>query len=298
MSAVAMTDSALDLVGLTSLMSLSSGSPAIPIGLVDGPVVASHPDLGEATLVQVGDSAATCRLADSGACAHGTFIAGILAARRASAAPAICPDSPLLVRPAFAEIAADGGPLAAPAEVGAAIADCVDAGARLVNLSAAVGYPSVRVEALLRQALDFASKRGVLVVAAAGNQGTVGTSEMTRHPGVLPVVAYDDSGSTARPLQPRAVAGNPGCRCPRGRTTSLTPDGATTVQSGTSVATAFVSGAAALLLALADGARSSDLVHALVGGQRRRSITPPLLDAATAYRRLVGPTPDPTRHHF
>jgi subtilisin family serine protease len=297
MSAVAVTNPALDLVGLTSLMSLSSGSQAIPIGLIDGPVVASHPDLRNAALVQVGDSAPTCQLADSGACAHGTFIAGILAAHRASSAPAICPDSPLLVRPVFAEVAADGGPLAAPAEVAAAIADCVDAGARLVNLSAAVGYPSVRMEVLLRQALDFASKRGVLVVAAAGNQGTVGTSEITRHPGVLPVVAYDDSG---RPLAHSNLGRSLGLRgvgAP-GRTTSLSPDGSTSVQSGTSVATAFVSGAAALLLALAAGARSSDLVHALVGGVRRRSVTPPLLDAATAYRQLVGSRPDPTRHHF
>jgi subtilisin family serine protease len=286
MSTVAVNDSALDLVGLTSLMPLSSGSAAVPIGLIDGPVVTSHPDLGSATLVPVGDSAATCRLADSDACAHGTFIAGILAARRASAAPAICPDSPLLVRPVFAEVAAEGGPLAVPAEVGAAIVDCVDAGARLINLSAAVGYPSVRVEARLRQALDFASKRGVLVVAAAGNQGTVGTSQITRHPGVLAVVAYDDSGRPSAHSNLGRTLGLRGVGAP-GRTTSLSPDGATTVQSGTSVATAFVSGAAALLLALTGGARSSDLVYALVGGLRRRCVTPPLLDAAAAYRLLA-----------
>ena len=229
--------------------------------------------------------------------AHGTFIAGILAARRASAAPAICPDSPLLVRPVFAEVAADGGPLAAPAEVGAAIADCVDAGARLVNLSAAVGYPSVRVEALLRQALDFASRRGVLVVAAAGNQGTVGTSEITRHPGVLPVVAYDDSGRPQAHSNLGRSLGLRGVGAP-GRTTSLSPDGATTVQSGTSVATAFVSGAAALLL------RSPTALAAAILSTRSWvacAVAASPHPCSTPRRRTAdwsGRTPDPTRHHF
>ena len=35
----------LDLVNLTPLMELTSGTPEIVIGLVDGPVVIGHPDL-------------------------------------------------------------------------------------------------------------------------------------------------------------------------------------------------------------------------------------------------------------
>jgi len=35
----------LDLVKLTALMERSRGSPDVKIGLIDGPVVAQHPDL-------------------------------------------------------------------------------------------------------------------------------------------------------------------------------------------------------------------------------------------------------------
>jgi hypothetical protein len=36
--------------------------------------------------------------------------------------------------------------------------------------------------------------RGVLFVAAAGNQGALGSSVITRHPWLIPVVACDRSG--------------------------------------------------------------------------------------------------------
>src|SRR6478672_3794130 len=39
------TSNALDLVNLTPLMEVTNGRPEIVIGLVDGPVVITHPDL-------------------------------------------------------------------------------------------------------------------------------------------------------------------------------------------------------------------------------------------------------------
>src|SRR4029079_5168788 len=53
---------------------------------------------------------------------------------------------------------------------------------------------NVKAERALRSALDHAAMRGVLVVAAAGNVPRMGTSVMTRHPSVLPVVACDRHG--------------------------------------------------------------------------------------------------------
>src|SRR5262249_59742776 len=76
-------------------------------------------------------------------------------------------------------------------EVAQAIVDCMDAGARIVNLSAATGEPTTRVEGRVRQALDHAAAHGTVVVAAAGNQATLGSSEITRHGAVIPVVGYD-----------------------------------------------------------------------------------------------------------
>ena len=275
----------LELVRLRGLMGLTSGSPEVRIGLVDGPVAVDHPDFAGATIVALA-SGGVCARDDSGACAHGTFVAGILAARRGSSAPAISPGCTLLVRPVFREL--DGGsiPVATPDEVGRAIVDCVEAGARIVNLSAATGAPTTRVEAGLTQALDHAARRGALVVAAAGNQGTLGSSAITRHPGVLPVVGY---GAGRRPMHGTNLAGSAGRRgvgAPGEAIVSLGGGGLAT-RTGTSFATAFVSGAIALLWSLFPDGDASRVRAALLGAPRRTSVTPPLLDAEAARAALA-----------
>jgi subtilisin family serine protease len=184
------------------------------IGLIDGPVAMDHPDIAGNHLREVpGKPSASCALSDSVACQCGTFVAGILSARRGSRAPAIGPECTLLVRPIFAEIlAADGEiPSATPEELATAISDGIAAGANLINLNAALAQPSSRGERLVEQALDYAAKRGVLLVAAAGNQGTVGSSAITRHPWVLAVIGCD--------LEPHQLAIS--CKCRRRIRTGL-----------------------------------------------------------------------------
>src|SRR5215470_8053270 len=96
--------SPLDLVKLTALMERSSGKPEMMIGLIDGPVAMNHPDLATENIREVsGKLRGTCAQANSTACMHGTFVAGVLCAKKNSAAPAICPNCTLLVRPIFAE---------------------------------------------------------------------------------------------------------------------------------------------------------------------------------------------------
>jgi subtilisin family serine protease len=157
-------------------MARTSGRPEVAIGLIDGPVAFDHPDLTADNIREVpGKLPAACIDAGNAACTHGTFIAGILLARRASVAPAICPRCSLLVRAIFAEAPANGEqmPSASAEELADAIIDVIDAGARVINLSVALEGPSPRGGRSLQAALDFALRRGVVVVAAAGNQGVV-----------------------------------------------------------------------------------------------------------------------------
>src|SRR5260221_8862453 len=184
----------LDLVKLTALMELTSGRPEIVIGLIDGPVAMNHSDLASENIREIpGSLQGTCAQAISVACIHGTFIAGILCARRGSLAPAICPACTLLVRPIFLETTAgdEQMPSATAEELGAAIIESIEADAHVLNLSVALTRPSSRGHRELEEALNYAARRGVLVVAAAGNQGTVGSTTITRHPWVIPVVACD-----------------------------------------------------------------------------------------------------------
>jgi len=187
----------LNLVRLTPLINRSTGSPEIVIGLMDGPVAVNHPDLAAESVRGIADQRAAGYVhSGSSACLHGTFTAGILCGKRGSPAPAICPGCTLLVHPVFKEGAAGNGalPSTMPAELAEALVECIEAGARVLNLSAAFAQPSSGGERELEEALDYAARLGVIVVAAAGNQGALGSSAITRHPWVIPVAACDLRG--------------------------------------------------------------------------------------------------------
>ena len=242
--------SPLELVKLDRLMERSGGRPQVVIGLIDGPVAMDHPDLSRATIRAVpGRQSASCSLASSVACTHGTSVAGILFAQRGSPALAICPDCTLLVRPIFPENSAANGqiPSATPEELAMAITDAVGAGANVINLSAALVQPSLRGERQLEQALDHAVQRGVLVVAAAGNQGTVGSSVITRHPWVIAVIGCDLEGNPRQSRIWDSSIGRWGLAAPGQDVTSLGTHGRPQTFGGTSAAAPFVTGAIALL---------------------------------------------------
>jgi hypothetical protein len=132
---------ALDLVGLSQLMQRTSGTAEITIALIDGPVASSHPDLTGASIRELaGEHSPVCARLDSAACTHGTFVAGMLCARRGSAAPAICPACTLLLRPIFSDATNHNAqmPAATPEALADAIVDSVNAGARVINFSCAV----------------------------------------------------------------------------------------------------------------------------------------------------------------
>ena len=282
----------LDLVKLKALMERISGIPDVKIGLIDGPVVVQHADLAGEHLHEItGNNGATCTQANSTACLHGTFIAGILSAKRNSPAPAICPNCTLLIRPIFAEKTTgdEQMPSATPQELAAAIIECIDAGARVINLSLALAQPSTKGEQSLEEALNQAIKRGVIVVAAAGNQGTLGSSAITRHPWVIPVAACDLRGRPMNESNLGSSIGRRGLSAPGDSITSLGSEGQSLTLGGTSVAVPFVTGAIALLWSEFPTATAAQIKLAITQTTtpRRASVVPPLLDAAAAYQILL-----------
>jgi subtilisin family serine protease len=282
---------ALDLVRLSALMERSRGRPEIAIGLIDGPVEVTHPDFVDAVIREVpGKLQGTCARADTAACTHGTFVAGILCARRDSVAPAICPACTLLLRPIFAESSSGNGlmPSATPEELAEAVIDSVNAGARVINLSSAMVGPATKSESKLQDALNYAARHQVITVAAVGNQGTVGSSSITRHPWVIPVAACD---LQRKPLGESNLAGSFGRRglsAPGDRITSLGTNGGPRTFGGTSVAAPFVTGAIALLCSEFPSAGAAQIKLAVTesGGRQRNSVVPPLLDAWAAYETM------------
>ena len=280
----------LDLTKLTPLIGITNGDAQIKVAIIDGPVFKEHPDLSTANFLEIGSRGqSSCTQNGSAACQHGTFVAGMLAAKRDSSARGICPGCTFLVRPIFLESASQLAemPSATPGELADAIVECIDAGARVINLSVAIGQPQSKSEIKLEEALDYALRRGVLVVAAAGNQGTVGSTSITRHPWVIPVVGCDQHG---RPLNESNLSnsiGRQGLSAPGDAVTSLSTDGRTLVSGGTSVSAPFVTGAIALLWSEFPAASASDLKQALMQSNRRRTVVPPLLDGWAAFQFLL-----------
>lgn len=282
---------ALNCVKLTALMKLTSGSPEVTIGLIDGPVNIDHPDLASENIREIPRGREiSCAHAGSAACMHGTFVAGMLSGKRESLAPAICPNCTLQVRPIFAETTrlSEKMPSATPEELATAIIDCTDAGVRVINLSAGLRQPSSKGQRELEEALSYAAKRGVIVVAAAGNQGTIGSSTITRHPGVIPVVACDVQDRPMGESNLGSSIGRRGLRAPGDSITSLGTQGMPVTLGGTSVAAPFVTGTIALLWSQFSDATPTEVRLAVTqsNGARRTTIVPPLLDAWAAYDHL------------
>jgi subtilisin family serine protease len=280
----------LDLVRLTPLMERTEGRPDIKICLIDGPVALEHSELRESNIYELpGRIKASCTRTNTAACRHGTFVAGVLMARRGSVAPAICPKCTLLLRTIFPEEADLGShlPRATPQDLAVAVIDAVEAGCHVLNMSVGLSRFSSEGTEKLREAFDYAASREMLCVAAAGNQAAVGSTAITSHPWVIPVVGCDIRG---RPTNESNLGNSIGCRglrAPGRDVTSLGSDSTPVVFSGTSVAAPFVTGTIALLLSqfptVNGGAVKKSLRRSIFA---RRTIVPPMLDSWGAHQIL------------
>src|SRR5207244_13581511 len=138
-----------------------TGGAGVAVGAVGTGVDVRHPML--AGQVEPGsDLGGRAGDAEIDVCGHGTIVAGIVAARAVEGIGfvGVAPQARILpVRQAVGD--SDG-------EVGvqaAGIVAAADAGARVVNVSVTV---KTAIDAI-RQAVQYAAGRDVLVVAAAGN---------------------------------------------------------------------------------------------------------------------------------
>ncbi|MDQ3852127.1 MAG: S8 family serine peptidase [Thermoproteota archaeon] len=291
----------LEQVRLQSLMAISTGIPEVVIGLIDGPIDFNHAAFEGSNVTTVkGSQHAACRSADSLACMHGTFIAGMLCARRGSSAPAICPNCKLLLYPIFSEGEKEALnrkghegllpiPSTTPKELSDAIIETIDAGARIINISAGLSASSLVAYRDLEDAYDYAMRNGVIVVAAAGNQGNIGGyRSLFGHQWVIPVAACDENGRLDPMSNFGPSIGYRGLMAPGVNITSTSPGGQYTQLSGTSFATPFVTGTIALLWSLFPQTTTTQIIHCISrsASTNRRVIIPPILHAEAALKLL------------
>lgn len=273
-------------VNLNVVKALTRGHPEVVIGLVDGPVQTDHPDLST-SIKTVGRRAAPS--APALAVRHGTFIAGILASRSDTATPGICPDWTLLVRPLTGiAVSANGILSLSQDELASAIVDCIDHGAQLINLSLSVSPVIDSRAAILADALRFAAARGVLLIAASGNEAHLRDSSITAHPWVIPVASLGSTGRYSGFATTSPSVGARGVGAPGEHFTSLDGQGGHITLSGTSAAAAFVTGAAALLRILFTAAPPQAIRAAIAPAWgQRRTLYPPIINVRAAYQALA-----------
>jgi PatG C-terminal/Subtilase family len=217
----------------------------------------------------------TCGTIPNKACEHGTFVVGLLGARRDALIPGICPNCTLLHIPLFVD---EANPHASVDELARCINVAVANDAQLINLSLAIlGDNSQRHNALARS-LDYAAANGAVVVAAAGNQGRLAMGQLLSHPVTIPVVAVDAVGRLLRDSNFGPLIARRGIAASGYEVLGYAPGGQTTVMSGTSVATAVATGTLALFWSARPGAKGADICAAVRNLSSRNSAKPPILD--------------------
>lgn len=228
----------------------------ITVAVLDTGVEADHPDLVGNVLPGKDMIGFGAKDGDRAWARHGTAMAGIIAGHGHGAGDAdgvmgIAPEAKILPVRVILE---DGDPARARARStrGNALAEGIrwaaDHGAEVINLSLGDDSASAHPEPAEDEAVQYALKKGSVVVASAGNGGEKGDhiSYPAAYPGVIAATAVDRYGTRASFSTRRwyATVSAPGVDV-----VIADPDHKYYEGWGTSAASAFVSGAAALIKA-------------------------------------------------
>ena len=214
--------------------------PTPLIGLIDTGINLAHEALTGQAIEIVARPASH---AEASLPEHGTAIAALLVGRPGTSTPGLMPEAKLVAVDAFYR---DGG-TADRTDVMSlvtAIEALAERGVRVINLSL-----SGPANAVLQKAIEAAQAKGIVIVAAAGNNGAgAEPAYPAAYSGVIAVTAVDQDLNIYRRATQGAYVDLSG---PGVNVWTASAQGSGVLRTGTSYAVPFVSAAASLLLASA-----------------------------------------------
>jgi type VII secretion-associated serine protease mycosin len=223
----------------------------VTVAVIDSGVDADHPQLSQEGAVLPGKDVLTPgdNRANFDCVSHGTAVASIIAARPREGIGfrGVAPGARILpIRVSERDASDQQGAAVDAAVFAGAIRYAVDAGATVINISLSLYADQKPV----REAVRYAQRHDALIVAAAGNahsqQGPDPVTYPAAYPGVLGVGATTIDGSR---LQSSQVGPYVDISAPGGGVLAATRVRGHRYYDGTSFATGFVSGTAALVRA-------------------------------------------------
>jgi subtilisin family serine protease len=229
------------LIGVDRLRGSLTGQ-GVKIALIDTGVDAKHPALhgkiaGEADMTGKGFTADV----------HATLLAGIISAdgKKSGGVSGVAPGAEILAVKSCQPLTAQGAAAQCwSMSLARGLDFAIENKASVINMS--LGGPPGTEEKILKRMIEEAVSRGALVVAAAGNDGADGKPGF---PAALSSVVAVTAVDSKDQLYSSATQGDfVDLAAPGVEILSTSPGGKVLVSSGTSLAAAFVSGAAALAL--------------------------------------------------
>ncbi|MFT8322552.1 MAG: S8 family serine peptidase [Bacillus sp. (in: firmicutes)] len=211
----------------------TSGSPKITVAVIDGGMQTDHPEF-KGRIVSPYNAVTDSKTitADS----HGTHVAGIIAAANDNKGTVgIAPKVQIMPIDIFTKDGADSY------DESVGIMYAVDHGANIINMS----YNSLDYTYVEEYAIDYATEKGVVLVAAAGNEGNTSANYPAAYNSVISVTATDEKD---RLTSYSNYGASVDISAPGDAIYSTVPTNSYQSMSGTSMAAPVVSGVAALIL--------------------------------------------------
>jgi serine protease len=237
------------------------GSSAVKVAVIDSGIRRTHEDFTPSSRILPGYDYVAGDGDPNDTCGHGTHVAGTVGASTANAlgvagmsAATILPLKGLDAVGGLFSVQCTGS----TAGIAEAIVDAADQGADIISMSIGGGASTT-----LANAVTYAWNKGVVLVAAAGNDGSSNSIDYPgAYPEVIAVGALDSNKAKASysDMGPQLDVAAPGSNV------ISTYNGSNTSYSslsGTSMATPHVSGVLALALSCAPSATNAQLRDAL-----------------------------------